>query len=71
MERVTTQLPGNLVLEQDFILQIRRLQKTGERKLVLNVQFAQMPNLTGKRDLLTRRRTACTRSPASRAVNCT
>ncbi len=52
MERVTTTLPGNLVLEQDFILQVRRLQKQAERALVLNVQFAQMPNISGKRELL-------------------
>ena len=52
MERITTTLPGNLVLEQDFILQVRRLQKHAERALVLNVQFAQMPNISGKRELL-------------------
>lgn len=51
MERVTTITPG-LVLEQDFILQVRRLQKTVEPHWVLNVQFANMPALVGKRDLM-------------------
>ena len=52
---MTTNTPtglGGLVLEQDFILQVRRLQKHDQPSCVVNVQLAQLPALAGKPDLL-------------------
>ncbi|MGE3770301.1 MAG: EAL domain-containing protein [Bdellovibrionales bacterium] len=51
MERVV-QVSSGAVLEQDFILQIRRLQKQGEAAWVLNIMFTQMPNLNSHPELL-------------------
>jgi hypothetical protein len=51
MERVITTTAA-MVLEQDFILQIRRLQKQAEPTWVFNIMFSQMTNVTGKPDLL-------------------
>lgn len=43
---------SGLVLEQDFILQVRRLQKHEQKSSVVNVQLTQLPALAGKPDLI-------------------
>lgn len=47
----TTSL-GGLVLEQDFILHLRHLQKQSQALYVVNAQYANMPGLVGKSDLV-------------------